>query len=121
MAVISQHLYAPVVPPRARNAETPPVLDALIVDLLSKDPDDRPASATEVQHILGAPDILDKEATPAEELSTLKRIGRGRLVGREHELGEARALWNRALAGEGRALLVSGEPGIGKTRLVRER
>jgi ABC-type oligopeptide transport system substrate-binding subunit/DNA-binding SARP family transcriptional activator len=120
MAVISQHLHAPVVPPRARNAATPPALDALIVDLLSKDPGDRPASASEVQHILEAPDILDREAAPAGELSTLKRIGRGRLVGRDHELREARALWNRSLAGEGQMLLVSGEPGIGKTRLVRE-
>jgi len=120
MAVISQHLYAPVVPPRARNATLPPALDALIVDLLSKDPDDRPASASEVLHVLNAPDILDEETTPAEELSTLKRIGRGRLVGRERELGESRALWNRTFAGEGQMLLVSGEPGIGKTRLVRE-
>jgi|GEM_PF-418911 len=120
MAVISQHLYAPVVPPRARKAGLPPALDDLICDLLRKDPGDRPASAAEVQHMLDSPDILDKEATPAEELSLLKRIGRGRLVGREHELGEARALWNRTLAGQGQALLISGEPGIGKTRLVRE-
>lgn len=120
MAVISQHLHAPVVPPRARNAEVPPALDALTVDLLSKDPADRPASATEVLRSLDAPDILDKEAAPAEELSVLKRIGRGRLVGRERELGEARVLWSRALAGEGQMLLISGEPGIGKTRLLRE-
>jgi ABC-type oligopeptide transport system substrate-binding subunit/tetratricopeptide (TPR) repeat protein len=120
MAVISQHLYAPVVPPRARNAETPPALDDLIARLLSKAPDDRPASAADVLHILDTPDILDEEAAPAEELFVLTRIGRGRLVGRERELGEARVLWNRTLAGEGQMLLVSGEPGIGKTRLVRE-
>jgi oligopeptide transport system substrate-binding protein len=73
-----------------------------------------------VLQALQSPDILDREAVPAGELSLLKRIGRGRLVGRERELAEARALWGRALAGQGCVLLISGEPGIGKTRLVRE-
>ena len=36
LAIISQHLQAPVVPPRARNPEIPPALDALIVRLLNK-------------------------------------------------------------------------------------
>jgi predicted Ser/Thr protein kinase len=120
VAVITQHLHAPAVPPRAKNAEIPPALDALIVRLLSKDPQDRPGSAAEVLQILDAPDILDKEAAPAEELSVLERIGRGRLVGRERELAEARELWKKATTGEGQMLLISGEPGIGKTRLVRE-
>jgi DNA-binding SARP family transcriptional activator/predicted Ser/Thr protein kinase len=120
MAVITQHLHAPVVPPRAKNAEIPPALDTLIVRLLSKDPADRPASASEVLRILEQPSILDKEAVPAEELSVLERIERGRMVGRERELQEARGLWNQALSSQGRVLLISGEPGIGKTRLVRE-
>jgi ABC-type oligopeptide transport system substrate-binding subunit/predicted Ser/Thr protein kinase len=120
VAVISQHLHAPVVAPRARNAEIPPALDALIVRLLSKSPQDRPSSAAEVLHILQQPVLLDKDALPAKELSLLERIERGRMVGRDHELQQARALWSRALAGEGQMLLVSGEPGIGKTRLIRE-
>jgi tetratricopeptide (TPR) repeat protein len=120
LAVISQHLHAPVVPPRARDEGIPPALDALILHLLSKDPQDRPASAAEVRRALEAPDSLDREATPARELSVLERIERGRLVARERELAEARAAWRKASAGEGGMLLVSGEPGIGKTRLVRE-
>ncbi len=120
VAVISQHLHAPVVPPRAKNPHISPALDALIVGLLSKSPSDRPASGTEVLHILQQPTILEKEGVPAEELSVLERIERGRMVGRSQELQQARALWNRALGGEGQVLLISGEPGIGKTRLVRE-
>lgn len=118
--MISQHLYAPVVPPRVRNAEIPPALDALIVSLLNKDPKDRPASATEVLGFLASPDILDQEAISVEELSVLKRIGPGRLVGRDQELGQARGLWSKVLSGQGQMLLLSGEAGIGKTRLVRE-
>jgi ABC-type oligopeptide transport system substrate-binding subunit/tetratricopeptide (TPR) repeat protein len=120
VAVISQHLHAPVVPPRAKNPDIPPALDALIVRLLSKAPEDRPASAAEVLRILAQPDLLDKEAIPAEELSVLERIERGRIVGRKREMLEARALWNRTLSGQGQMLLISGELGIGKTRLVRE-
>jgi predicted ATPase len=124
LAVISQHLHAPVAPPRARNPEVPPGLDALIVRLLSKAPEDRPASAVEVGEALAR--LAAGEAVPGEpdacavELSMLDRIVRGRMVARERELAQARALWQQARAGEGQMLLVSGEPGIGKTRLVRE-
>lgn len=58
--------------------------------------------------------------TGGEVSSLLDRIVRGRLVGREAELAEEAALWQKAVAGEGQVLLVSGEPGVGKTRLVRE-
>jgi len=58
--------------------------------------------------------------TGGEVSSLLDRIVRGRLVGREAELAEAVALWQKAVAGEGQVLWVSGEPGVGKTRLVRE-
>jgi predicted ATPase len=120
IAVISQHLHARAVPPRARQDGIPPALDALIVRLLSKDPQDRPASAAEVLRCLEAPDILDQEAAPARELSVLERIERGRLVAREPELSQARVIWRKASAGQGGTLLVSGEPGIGKSRLIRE-
>jgi tetratricopeptide (TPR) repeat protein len=124
LAVISQHLHAPVVPPRARNPGIPAVLDALIVRLLSKVPQDRPASAGEVRETVerlraGEPEP-EVAAEAAPELSMLDRIVRGRLVAREQELAEARTLWRKATKGEGQVLLVSGEPGIGKTRLVRE-
>ncbi len=41
-------------------------------------------------------------------------------VGRERELAELRAGLDDAVAGRGSLFFVSGEPGIGKTRLVRE-
>jgi predicted ATPase len=42
----------------------------------------------------------------------------GIFVGRDHELRALDALLDAALAGEGNVALVSGEPGVGKTRLV---
>jgi len=41
-------------------------------------------------------------------------------VGRQHELGEIGAAVSAALAGRGKVLCLSGEPGIGKTRLADE-
>lgn len=46
--------------------------------------------------------------------------GRGTFVGRERELGALRAHVAEAAAGRGGVVLVRGEPGIGKTRLLAE-
>lgn len=42
------------------------------------------------------------------------------LVGRQAELRELRQLWQSVQAGEGKALLLSAEPGVGKSRLAEE-
>ncbi|MBF8257381.1 MAG: Protein kinase protein, partial [Anaerolineales bacterium] len=117
LAVVSLHLHAPVVPPRARRPDLPPALEAVILALLSKRPEDRPASAREARRLLDG--ALGDRGIGAE-LSLLDRIVRGHLVGREQELSEAIGHWQRAIAGQEQVLLVTGEPGIGKTRLVRE-
>jgi class 3 adenylate cyclase len=41
-------------------------------------------------------------------------------VGREHELGLLMERWNLAKDGEGQVVLLSGEPGIGKSRILAE-
>jgi hypothetical protein len=48
------------------------------------------------------------------------RSGTTPLVGREEELDQLPAAWQQAKTGEGRVVLISGEPGIGKSRLVAE-
>ena len=48
LSVISQHVNVTPVPPIAHNPDLPPALDALILRLLAKSPEDRPASASEV-------------------------------------------------------------------------
>jgi serine/threonine protein kinase len=118
-AILSQHLHAPVAPPNAFNDAVPPDLDALIIELLSKKPEKRPASAADIAEILRRllRSPLDTRATA---LDPLDRLVRGRLVGRDEELAEAQSLWQQALSSHGQTLLISGEPGIGKTSLVRE-
>lgn len=46
------------------------------------------------------------------------RTGLTPLVGREEELGLLRRHWERVKAGQGQVVLLSGEAGIGKSRLV---
>ncbi len=48
------------------------------------------------------------------------RAGLTPLVGREEELGLLLKCWEKAKEGEGQVVLLSGEPGIGKSRLVQE-
>jgi tetratricopeptide (TPR) repeat protein/predicted Ser/Thr protein kinase len=120
VAVISQHLHASVVPPRTKNPEIPPRLDALIVQMMSKSPAERPGSASEAHAAFTKPSLLDPEAEEVEAIDVIRRIGQGRFVARERELESTKATWSKVLAGEGQTLLVSGEPGIGKTRLVKE-
>jgi tetratricopeptide (TPR) repeat protein len=44
----------------------------------------------------------------------------GAFIGRRYELEEMRAALSEALSGSGRLVLLSGEPGIGKTRMAEE-
>jgi serine/threonine protein kinase/tetratricopeptide (TPR) repeat protein len=120
LAVITQHIHAPVVPPRAKNEQIPIPLNDLILSLLSKEPHDRPNSAAEVSNLLEEASLVKADETSIQELYVLDRIVRGRFVGRQREFAEARALWRKASSGQGQALLISGEPGIGKTRLMHE-
>jgi tetratricopeptide (TPR) repeat protein len=117
-AVLSQHLYAPVVPPSTYHDAVPLALDRLILRLLSKHPAERPLSAADVLQALE--NLTSPELVPQPELPLLDRIARGRLVAREQETAVANNLWQRTMGGEGQTLLLSGEPGIGKTRLVQE-
>ncbi len=125
-AVLSQHMNVMPVAPRLHNGEIPPTLDAIIMRLLAKDPNERYASGAAV---LGALKLVAGDAkptraaeleAPATRTSVLERIVRGRLVGRTGELRELREHLDRMLSAEGRLVLISGEPGIGKTRLAEE-
>ncbi len=48
LTVVSQHIHAQPTPPSEHGAELPQALERLVLRLLAKDPEDRPASALEV-------------------------------------------------------------------------
>src|SRR5581483_6879494 len=63
-----------------------------------------------------------QEAEPPIDRPSLPAVltGPGPFVGRGHELEQLLSTWQAALAGGMRAVLIAGEPGVGKTRLAGE-
>ena len=84
----------------------------------------RPVGGLELKGIEEPVDTYEVEWAPAVEPSGLPPVlavsSDADLVGRTAELEVLTKLWNEAVDGNRRVALVSGEPGIGKTRLVRE-
>lgn len=119
MTIISQHLYATPVPPSTYNPTIVGPLDELVLELLAKQPSARPTSAAEVAQRL-AQISAPRPETPPAPASPLNRLARGRMIGRQQEFEQAKALWQQCLESNAQLLLISGEPGIGKTRFVRE-
>lgn len=123
LTVLSQHVHAPPVPPRVLRSDLPRALELLILRLLEKNPDARFQTAAEAAAALRRAfdeSAIDEDTEAAPAVAILDALSRGRLVGRAMELAEVRQLWQRALDGHGHAVLLSGEPGAGKTRLARE-
>jgi tetratricopeptide (TPR) repeat protein len=118
------------VPPRPTRsgAEISPFFEALLLALLAKEPDRRVGTAHVVGDVLEAGEDSDwwsLEATRIESAGRLP-LRRPRLpretpcVGREAELAVLREAFESTRAGEGRVVLLEGEAGIGKTRIVDE-
>jgi tetratricopeptide (TPR) repeat protein/tRNA A-37 threonylcarbamoyl transferase component Bud32 len=107
----------PPVPPSEFVSGIPPVLDALVLSLLSLDPMARPENAAvvidELSAIAGLP--LEAHAQAAQHY-----LHSGRFVGRSVELEFAERALARVLRGTGAELLVDGPFGIGKSRLLQE-
>ena len=121
IGIIEQHINTPPVAPTWHNPECPKALEALILRLLSKNPTDRPASASEVLLALEAIDLEAAKEIPSEEVErTLDSVAGGVFVGRKREMSALRAVLEDALASHGNLVMLVGEPGIGKTRTSQQ-
>ncbi len=114
--------------PSRLDPQLSPFLEELILRLLRKEPGERFAAAGEVERVLAEGEESAWWRARAEEIrrETKRPLRRMRipretaLVGRAPELALLRESWGKAARGEGRAVLLQGEAGIGKTRLVDE-
>jgi tRNA A-37 threonylcarbamoyl transferase component Bud32 len=123
VSLIAQHLNATPVAPSQYNPGIPPALDALLLQLLAKTPDERLRSAAEVRTTLQAlatATVAGNIQPAAPPLHALDRLASDVFVGRERESDTLRDDLEEALAGRGRVVVLTGEPGIGKTRLATE-
>jgi len=59
-----------------------------------------------------------RESPVASRFEALRGLPLTRLVGRDEEIDLLRRRWARAKAGDGQVVLISGEPGLGKSRIT---
>jgi predicted ATPase len=105
----------PPLPPARLNPEIPAALDALILQMLAKDPRLRPTAA-EVDAVLT--ELTQNRVHLPEQV----RPGSGRppTVGRKEERAALWAGFEEVAVGRGLLVCVTGEPGLGKTTLVED-
>ncbi len=124
VAVISQHISTAPVAPSWHNAAVPKPLEAIILKLLEKRPEERPESAKAVVEQLDAlaasMGTASSDDTDLADANPIDRLAGGVFVGREAETQELRSALASALSGQGKLVLLTGEPGIGKTRMAEE-
>jgi len=95
-----------------------PALRPWVDRLLKKQPHERYASAGEA--VTGLCDALDIPL-PMESVDIRESfLQSARFVGREHELSTLTTALKSTCEGQGTALLISGESGVGKSRLMNE-
>ena len=123
MAAILRDMPAPVT--QYRGA-LPDSAKATLDRLLKKEPDQRHQSFAEVRTDLKR--LLDdlsgvtpmSRRGPTASAVETPSVRRTPFVGREAERAEIRQLLDQAVEGRGAAVLVGGEPGVGKTRFTEE-
>lgn len=128
-AVIDRHLRQDVRKAGQINPQVTPFLEEVISCLLEKRPADRFASAADLAGVLELGEsspwwiARERELRSARPAGILRRIRVRRdtkFVGRDAEMLELWRLADEAARGNGRLLLLEGEAGVGKSRLLDE-
>ena len=116
ISVIMKHIREMPPPMDEVNIAVPEETQQIVLKLLAKEPVDRYQSAEELVRVLPSGIVL-----PGDEQSDVHRkVMRPQFVGRESEMKTLRAMLQDVLVGEQRVVLISGEAGVGKSRLVEE-
>src|SRR5262245_20434542 len=110
------------------NPQLSPLFEELLTHLLEKDRDRRLSSASLVADVLeqGEESSWWRDRARAIRVETKRPLRRIRvpreteLYGRDAEMARLSALFESVRAGDGQVVLVEGEAGIGKSRLIDE-
>ena len=114
------HLARVPVPPAQVNPAVPKPLSDIVLHLLEKEPDNRYQTADGVLYDLHRLRTAPADALRVGQHDVPLQLRPARLMGREDEVAALQAAFDGALAGECRAVLIGGAPGVGKTALVDE-
>jgi len=126
--IIFSHIHDYPVSPSKLNPKVPQALAECIMKLLEKEPGKRYQSAADVLKVLRdvAEEVLREAYVPSRKPSVVvpsprpPAVREVQLIDRVEELSLLRETVDRAVRGEGGAVFLYGEAGIGKTRLARE-
>jgi len=105
-------------PIEAAQIELEPELASVLERLLVKSPEARFEDANEV--ILALCQATNRPPPPETEAIRESFLQAAKFVGREAELAQITELFHAASAGHGHSLLIGGESGVGKSRLLEE-
>ncbi len=123
------HLHRQPPRPSHLRARISPFLEQVLLDLLQKDPDQRPRDAAELHRLLEQGEHSEywrRHEAKAPALASSRRLTRMRrpaetpFFGREAELAILDRQLERARHGRGGAVVVAGPQGIGRRRLLDE-
>ncbi|MEO1365881.1 MAG: protein kinase, partial [Acidobacteriota bacterium] len=101
-------------------------LERLVARCLEKRPDRRPESGREISAVLGEAlarldgDALGQAVTQTPSGSRTSRLSVAPIIGRAAEMAEVEARIQAAADGECQLVLIEGEAGVGKTRVLEE-
>lgn len=126
MELIHSHIARQPLSPSLLNPSIPPVLDSITLKLLSKNPEERyqnclglMADLDECLKQLTEKGKIDEFPIAQKDISIRFNIPRS-LVDRENERIELMRCFERTCKGLSEIMLVTGQPGIGKSALVNE-
>ena len=112
---------------RTVGADVGEELESIVLQALEKDPEKRPRRAGHLAEALRRyrAKLHEEEFTRSVVLTASRMIARPQpgaspFVGREKEIAELQRRLHAAVAGECQFVVVGGEPGIGKSRLVEQ-
>jgi serine/threonine protein kinase len=117
--VLMQQLTTPPPPPSEFNPDIDQPLEKFILQLLAKEPSERPVSTEAVRRTLAH--LADRTAPFVVE--TAKRVDvipRIPTIGRSAVLQELHKHWTATKTGQNPTILLSGVAGVGKSRLLTE-
>ena len=116
VSVIMKHIRESPPPMVQAPAQT----QQIVLKLLAKEPVDRYQSAEEVVQALNGVASSSFVLSDDEQRDVHRKVMRPQFVGRESEMKTLRTMLRDVQAGEQRVVLISGEAGVGKSRVVEE-
>ncbi len=119
VTLVRKHIVERPLPPSRLVPELPEFLEAIILKLLEKDPVDRFQTAGEVLAALRAPETAAQARISFPDAAR-PGFAQTRFVGRDAEMERLDRVLDDVLKSHGRFAVVTGEAGVGKTRLVEE-